>query len=116
MSDLDQSAGHPAPEDDALPRLAHLYQLRRDLLRASLQFGPTAVVAEEDAAALGVSASVSFATLRSAVEQMIEAMSTLRDFSKEPLTEHEQAILDETWGLEHDEADFTPAGSRAEST
>ncbi len=46
------------------------------------------------------SRDVSLADYLLAIEKMIEALASLRDFEREPLTEDEDVDLNEIWSLE----------------
>jgi hypothetical protein len=82
------------------PRLAYFYRLKKMILKEIHVKGGNAPAAESAAWSDGWSRNVTLADYLRAVEKMIEALSALRDFEKEPLTESEDADLNEIWGLE----------------
>jgi hypothetical protein len=82
------------------PRLAYFYRLKKMILKDIQAKGMHAPAAESEAWSDGWSRNVNLADYLLAVEKMIEALAALRDFEKEPLTESEDAELNEIWLLE----------------
>jgi hypothetical protein len=82
------------------PRLAYFYDLKKLILREILENGPDAPASASAAWSEGWSREVTLAVYLASIEKMIEALATLRDFEKEPLTEKEESDLNEIWLLE----------------
>jgi hypothetical protein len=82
------------------PRLAYFYNLKRGILEEIQEKGPGAAAGSSKVWSEGWSREVNLATYLAAVEKMIEALASLRDFKKEPLTKEEERDLDNIWLLE----------------
>lgn len=82
------------------PRLAYFYNLKREILEEIQEKGPGAAAGSSKAWSDGWSRDVTLATYLAAVEKMIEALASLRDFDREPLTEEEESDLSRIWQLE----------------
>jgi hypothetical protein len=82
------------------PRLAYFYRLKKTILKEMHARGTDASAAESEAWSEGWSRDVTLGDYLLAVEKMIEALASLRDFEKEPFTEAEDSDLNEIWGLE----------------
>lgn len=82
------------------PRLAYFYNLKRAILEEIQEKGPGAAAGASKAWSEGWSRDVTLATYLAAVERMIEALASLRDFEKEPLTAEEEDDLNCIWRLE----------------
>ena len=82
------------------PRLAYFYNLKKGILEEIQDKGPGAAANSSKVWSDGWSRDVSLATYLAAVEKMIEALASLRDFEGEPLTEEEETDLSCIWQLE----------------
>ncbi len=82
------------------PRLAYFYNLKKGILEEIQEKGPGAAAGASKAWSDGWSRDVTLAAYLAAVEKMIEALASLRDFDKEPLTEDEENDLNRIWQLE----------------
>lgn len=82
------------------PRLAYFYNLKRGILEEIQEKGPGAAAGSSNVWSEGWSREVNLATYLLAVEKMIEALASLRDFEKEPFTEEEESDLKRIWQLE----------------
>jgi hypothetical protein len=82
------------------PRLAYFYNLKRGILEEIQEKGPDAAASSSKVWSEGWSRDVTLATYLAAVEKMIEALASLRDFEREPLTEEEEIDLSCIWELE----------------
>jgi hypothetical protein len=83
------------------PRLEYFYNLKKRILKEILEKGADAPARSSDAWSEGWSRDVTLADYLLAVEKMIEAMASLRDFQIEPLTEQEESDLNDIWRLEN---------------
>jgi hypothetical protein len=83
------------------PRLEYFYNLKKRILVEIQEKGANAAARSSDAWSEGWSREVTLAAYLAAVEKMIEAMSSLRDFEIEPLTEQEEEDLSDIWRLEN---------------
>lgn len=84
----------------ASPRLAYFYRLKKGILQEIHENGPAASASASKAWSEGWSREVTLAAYLAAVEKMIEAMASLRDFEREPLTKEEEEDLHSIWRLE----------------
>lgn len=84
----------------ARPRLAYFYNLKKAILEEIAEKGPDAAASSSKAWSEGWSRDVTLAAYLIAVEKMIEALASLRDYEKEPLTEEEEEDLNRIWRLE----------------
>jgi hypothetical protein len=82
------------------PRLAYFYHLKRGILQAIHENGPAAAASSSKVWSEGWSREVTLAAYLAAVEKMIEALASLRDFEREPLTKEEEEDLHSIWRLE----------------
>lgn len=82
------------------PRLEYFYNLKKRILEEIQKKGSNAAASSSDAWSEGWSREVTLPAYLEAVEQMIEAMSLLRDFKVEPLTAEEDRDLNDIWQLE----------------
>ena len=82
------------------PRLAYFYRLKKMILEEIHAKGAEAPASQSAAWSDAWSREVSLADYLLAVEKMIEALASLRDFEKEPFTEDEERVLNESWALE----------------
>ncbi|MGV3742390.1 MAG: hypothetical protein ACO1NO_08780 [Burkholderiaceae bacterium] len=82
------------------PRLTYFYRLKKMILKEIHAKGAQSPAMQSEAWSEGWSRDVSLGDYLLAIEKMIEALAALRDFEKEPLTEGEEADLNEIWGLE----------------
>ena len=82
------------------PRLEYFYHLKKCILQEIQKKGSNAAASTSDTWSDGWSREVTLAAYLAAVEQMIEAMSSLRDFKTEPLTKEEESDLSDIWQLE----------------
>ena len=87
---------------NGLPKLAYLYAFKRAILVDILKKGDGAIAEPASMEKLGLSGTFTLKTLFDAVVKMIEAMASLRDFSKEPLTEQEEEDLAAAAQMEQD--------------
>jgi hypothetical protein len=82
------------------PRLAYFYQLKKLILKEIHGRGATTPASDSAAWSEGWTKNVTLKEYLLAIEKMIEALASLRDFEKEPLTEAEDSDLNEIWRLE----------------
>ena len=82
------------------PRLEYFYNLKKLILEEIHAQGGDAPANLSKAWSEGWSREVTLADYLSAVEKMIEALASLRNFEKEPLTEQEEQDLHTIWLLE----------------
>lgn len=82
------------------PRLAYFYRLKKAILKEIHAHGSSSPASDSAAWSDGWSRNVSLGDYLLAIEKMIEALASLRDFEKEPFTEAEESDLHEIWLLE----------------
>jgi hypothetical protein len=82
------------------PRLAYFYDLKKTILKEIHARGADSPAPDSAAWSDGWSRNVSLNDYLLAIEKMIEALASLRDFEKEPFTEAEENDLHEIWLLE----------------
>jgi hypothetical protein len=82
------------------PRLAYFYRLKKTILKEIHARGTSSPASDSTAWSDGWSRNVSLGDYLLAIEKMIEALASLRDFEKEPFTEAEENDLHEIWLLE----------------
>jgi hypothetical protein len=83
------------------PRLEYFYNLKKRILEEIHENGANAPASSSDAWSEGWTRDVTLKDYLTAVEKMIEAMASLRDFEKEPLTPEEELALNDIWQLEN---------------
>ena len=90
------------PLKNGLPSLSWLYRTKNIVLQEILQKGAQALIEPDSDFAKDASRQVTLHQYLSAIEKMIEAMASLRDFQKEPFTSKEQKELHAMWLLERE--------------